>query len=252
MAGLKTCSSPPLAILSTTAVGSYPRGRLSVAAAIRRAVADQREAGLDLLTDGQVRADMLGLVLNRLPGVPRPSGRGAGAAYAVSGRLRPPPQPLLLPDYRLACSLATPAPVKAVVTGPTTLALACRAEAVSPYPHPAFAPLARDLAAIVAAEVTALVAAGAQTVQLDEPALPFSPDVTLSLALIARSLRGVPQPALHVCGDIRPIYQQLLSADVAQLSVEGSHPWRLPPFARRDLLAAGKKLVLGAISTQTT
>lgn len=239
------------ATLPTTAVGSYPRGRLSVAAAIRRAVVDQREAGLDLLTDGQVRDDMLGLVLNRLPGIRR-SLSASGTSYMVSRRLRPPGESLLLEDYRLARSLAAPAPLKAVITGPTTLAMACHPESGSPYPTQVFAPLARDLADIVAAEVAALVGSGAGVVQLDEPALPFSPDITLSLVLIGQCLRAAPVSVLHVCGDIRGIYRALLSIDVAQLSIEGSDPSHVPPLGRRDLVAAGKKLVLGSMATKTT
>ncbi len=235
----------------TTAVGSSPRGRLSVAAAIRRAVADQREAGLDLLTDGQVRADMLGLILDRLPGVRR-SLSASGTSYTVSPRLRPPDQPLLLEDYRLARSLAPPAPVKAVVTGPTTLALACHPESGSPYDGQGFAPLARDLAAIVTAEVAAFVGSGAEVVQMDEPSLRFSPDLALSLGLVAEALRGTPEPVLHVCGDVRGIYRHLLACDVAQLSLEGTNPAGFPPIGRTDLVAAGMKVVLGCVSTHTT
>lgn len=212
---------------------------------------DQHQAGVDLLTDGQVRANMLGLLLDRLPGVRRLPDPG-GRPYAVTQSLRPPQQPLLLQDYAAARELAAPMPLKAVVTGPTTLAMACHPEASSPYPSPGFAPLARDLAAIVAAEIAALVAEGAEVVQLDEPALPFSPDLPLSLALVAESLHAAAVPVLHVCGDVRAVYRHLLSADVAGLSLEGSDPSRLPPLRRADLLASGKTLVLGCVRTETT
>ena len=54
--------------LLTTAVGSYPPGDLAPKRAVQRAVEDQIAAGIDLISDGQVRTDIISLFAAGIPG----------------------------------------------------------------------------------------------------------------------------------------------------------------------------------------
>ncbi|MDD3622577.1 MAG: methionine synthase, partial [Methanofollis sp.] len=64
-------------VLPTTVVGSYPvvktgglRSLLDpLKGAVETAVADQVRAGVDIISDGQVRGDMITAFVSRLPGI---------------------------------------------------------------------------------------------------------------------------------------------------------------------------------------
>src|SRR5215208_2421089 len=102
-------------IIATT-TGSYPPlpGDISFESSIERAVSDQVKAGLDLLSDGQVRSDIAGIFATKIPGIGKRAGR-----YPVDGKIEIPEKPITLDDYMLATKLARGIPVKAHLTGPT-------------------------------------------------------------------------------------------------------------------------------------
>ncbi|MDD1664670.1 MAG: methionine synthase, partial [Methanomicrobiales archaeon] len=64
-------------VLPTTVVGSYPVVKSTslrslmdpLKSAVETAVADQLSAGIDIISDGQVRGDMITAFASRLPGV---------------------------------------------------------------------------------------------------------------------------------------------------------------------------------------
>ena len=64
-------------VLATTVVGSYPvvkgGGLMSfldpLRTAVETAVGDQLAAGIDIISDGQVRGDMIGAFASHLPGI---------------------------------------------------------------------------------------------------------------------------------------------------------------------------------------
>jgi 5-methyltetrahydropteroyltriglutamate--homocysteine methyltransferase len=138
---------------------------------VREVIAEQAAAGVELVTDGQVRwDDLLTRFAEGLDG------------FAVSGLLRffdnntyfrqpvvKGPvgrlEPIVVDEYRFAQS-ASPVPVKAVLTGPYTLAALSHDEH-----YDDLRALVRDLAAALNEEARDLVAAGATAVQFDEPAL---------------------------------------------------------------------------------
>ena len=145
-----------------------------IAQTLRRQVA----AGMDVITDGQPGwSDPITPLLAPLNGVrlgkpiSLPLGIELAARPIVEAKLRrlcSPP----LNAYRRAVPQAT-RPLKAVLTGPYTLA--CAAEiATTAYRH--VADLAVDLSMLLAQDVTALMVAGATVIQIDEPLLLARPD----------------------------------------------------------------------------
>jgi 5-methyltetrahydropteroyltriglutamate--homocysteine methyltransferase len=159
---------------------------------IREILAEQAAAGVDLVTDGQVRWDD---PLTRM---------AAGLeGFTVAGLLRffdnntyfrqpevkgavSRSEPVVVDEFRFAKENSA-APVKAVLCGPYTLA------ALSYDDHYRdLAALTRDLAAALNEEARDLAAAGATVIQFDEPALAAVPgqppgDVE-ALARVAESL----------------------------------------------------------------
>ncbi len=109
----------PGLILPTTVVGSYPvvpgRGLAGMFDPLRHAaktaVEDQLLAGIDVISDGQVRGDMIRTFTSRLPGI-----RG----QEVIGRVQSADHPITLSDTKYA--LTRHRLVKGIVTGPSTLA----------------------------------------------------------------------------------------------------------------------------------
>jgi 5-methyltetrahydropteroyltriglutamate--homocysteine methyltransferase len=175
----------------------------------REVLAEQAAAGVDLVTDGQVRwDDPLTRIAEGLEG------------FAVGGLLRffdnntyfrqPAVKgpvrreaPILVDELRFAQEHGE-RPVKAVLCGPYTLAALSRDEHYGDR-----AALLRDLAAALNAEARDLAAAGATVVQFDEPALaavPGQPPGDLeALAAVASELTegvGAPTVLCTYFGDV--------------------------------------------------
>jgi 5-methyltetrahydropteroyltriglutamate--homocysteine methyltransferase len=111
--------------LPTTVVGSYPvvkgtglRALVDpLKHAVEVAVADQIAAGIDIISDGQIRGDMIHAFTSHLPGV-----RGS----QVVGKVQPAQKPITLADTRYA--LSKHSKVKGILTGPSTLAHSLKIE----------------------------------------------------------------------------------------------------------------------------
>ena len=167
------------------------------------AVRAQERAGLDILTDGEIRresysnhfatalegvdVDKPGTALDR-SGHPNPVPR-------VVGPIRR-PHPVQVRDLEFLRSL-TDRPVKITVPGPFTMSQQAQVEH---YAGPAEAAL--DYAAAVNAEIHDLFAAGADIVQIDEPYMQARPDAARAygVAALQRALDGVTgTTAVHIC-----------------------------------------------------
>jgi 5-methyltetrahydropteroyltriglutamate--homocysteine methyltransferase len=242
-------------LLPTTVVGSYSvpewlerlkteyyQRRISAAhldeiheVAIKAAVKDQERAGIDIVSDGELRRDNdIDYFLARMPGVqiaqrakadyydyydaavtaplptgdnrPPPAGEaaqdgaGGGAAQDASGaEAAPPPAPGLglAGDFAFTRTL-TDRPVKFSFTGPFSLS---RRIAVDDRAYSDQADLVRDLARLLNHEARLLAEAGARFLQIDEPFLAGYPEqAALAVEAVNIVTDGVPATwALHVC-----------------------------------------------------
>jgi 5-methyltetrahydropteroyltriglutamate--homocysteine methyltransferase len=225
-----------MVLLPTTVVGSYSvpewlerlkteyyQRRISARhlteihdVAIKAAVKDQELAGIDIVSDGELRRDNdVDYFLARIPGVhipqraktdyfdyydaevtrPLPEGPLAGAG---AGPGAGPGAGLglgLADDFRFTRQLTT-RPVKFSFTGPFSLSRRIRDSA---YSSPG--DLVRALARRLNAEARELAAAGADFLQIDEPFLAGYPEhVELAVEAVNLVVEGVPATwALHVC-----------------------------------------------------
>src|SRR3989304_3188880 len=253
--------------MQTTAVGSYPKiPNRPRPARLRRAIArfdrgeitaeelarvedevtievigEQTEAGLDIVTDGQIRwDDDQTHIPRRLDGVEV----GGGGAHSlpntyyrqpnVSGPVRWREQ-VLVRDYEFAARHSEK-PVKALITGPYTLA------ALSTDSHYGDRRrLVLDLAQALHQEALALAAAGAPVLQVNEAAIVHNKDdAPLLHEAITTMLDGVgTRTALHTwfsdAAGILPVLNDL-PVDVIGLDfVWGPANWdalKVGPFTR--------------------
>ncbi len=237
--------------LVTTVVGSYPTDALPPRRAMQRAIEDQLAAGIELVSDGQPRGDMISVFASRIPGF----SRGADGVWEVEDALDQPEAPILATDYAFASGLVgSRAEVKGIVTGPITLALSCRVAPSAPYNHPADPSLILRLTEILGREVAALVAAGARAVQVDEPALSaaLGKEVSPELAHDAlRDLAALPRYSiLHVCGDVRGVADELLILPFAVLNFENTRIPNLTAFDADQIEFSTGVLGVGCVDSQ--
>ncbi len=223
--------------LPTTVVGSYPvvsgRGITTFLdpfrTAVRNAVEDQLTAGIDIISDGQVRGDMVKIYTSLLPGI-----RGS----EVIGPVLPAPGPITLADTRYALSRASR--VKGIITGPTTLSFALH---LSTPAYRNREELALDLAAALAREAFFLQEAGVAVIQVDEPILSTgAASLEAAKEALGTLTRDLHVPiGLHVCGDLSGVIDDLIDMPVRILDFEfAKSPENLALCRDADF---GKKMV---------
>jgi len=171
--------------------------------AVRLAVRDMERAGVDIVSDGEVRRESY---FNWLaPALTGLDLEHPGTALSRVGRPTPVPR-VVGPIGRARPALArqaaflrgeTDRAIKITLPGPFTLSVLAQNEHYPDAPS-----LALAFAAVVNEELRDLKAAGADFVQLDEPYLQAWPDKAreYGLAAIDRALEGIPGPTVvHLC-----------------------------------------------------
>jgi 5-methyltetrahydropteroyltriglutamate--homocysteine methyltransferase len=208
--------------------------------AIKAAIKDQERAGIDIVSDGELRRDNdIDYFLARIPGV-RIAQRAKADYYDYYDAEVSAPLPEddratlgLAADFEFTRAL-TERPIKFSFTGPFSLS---RRIADTAYNDPA--DLVRALARRLNAEARSLADAGATLLQIDEPFLAGYPEqAELATEAVNIVTDGVPVAwALHVCygnryarpsweGHYDFLFPAVLSAHVDQLVLE---------FARKGL-----------------
>lgn len=239
-------------MMITTVVGSYPTG-IPVQSdddarrAIEIAVQDQIKAGISIISDGQVRADMVGIFALNMRGYTHEGGR-----YRIVGRIEAPNTPATVQDYLYAKKAAGgKAVIKGIVTGPTTMAKSSVVDKSAPYKSNSDPELIYDLAYAQAAEVRALAKAGADIIQIDEPFFSVDADLETGIRAVNIVAKAVETPVMHVCGDVRPIFTRLLETNVRVLDHEFAISKNLEAMDRELIEAHGKIIGYGCIDTKS-
>jgi 5-methyltetrahydropteroyltriglutamate--homocysteine methyltransferase len=213
--------------------------------AVRVAIRDQIEAGVDVISDGEMRRlTFIRGFYTRLAGLqPLPVPRRLGplnydshCPYEVVGRLEAPQGLGIVDEFRFARAHAD-RPLRVALPGPMTLLMPLRRGG----PYATEDALLADVIAIVNREARALVEAGCGFIQIDEPNYVMGAGKHRLLragpGVMLEALRGTVQGvratiALHVCfGNAhnnsfatprryRPLYPDLLGAPVHQFVLE--------------------------------
>ncbi len=222
------------------------------------AIADQERAGLDIVTDGEIRREsysnrfataLEGLDIDNPAMVPGRAG-GENAVPRVVGPVRR-TRPVEVDDLRFLRS-RTDRTIKITLPGPFTMSQQAYNEAYDDE-----AELAMDFAAAVNEEIRDLFAAGADIVQIDEPWLQSRADKAREFALpaIDRAFAGVSgTTALHTCFGYAhvvhdrppgyPFLAELAGCAADVLAIEAAQP-RLDPAVLAPL--AEKTVIVGVL-----
>lgn len=167
------------------------------------AIRAQERAGLDILTDGEIRRESysnhLATALDGVdidnPGTALDRSGHPNPVPRITGPIRR-PHPVQVRDLEFLRA-HTDRPVKMTVPGPFTLSQQAQNDHYSDAEAAAM-----DYAAAVNAEIRDLFAAGADVVQIDEPYLQARPDAArgYGLAALNAALDGVTgTTAVHIC-----------------------------------------------------
>jgi 5-methyltetrahydropteroyltriglutamate--homocysteine methyltransferase len=255
-------------LLPTTVVGSYPQpdwlidrdklthqGPVRVRArelwrvpepwleaaqddATRLAIRDMERAGIDIITDGEIRRESYSNRLaTALSGVDLDNPaevRGRTGGSVVVPRIVGPIRRLRPVEVRDVEFLRanTDRTIKITLPGPFTMSRQAKNEFYKDEEE-----LVMDYAAAVNAEIRDLKAAGADVIQLDEPWLQARAEEARRLALpaIDKALDGIPGPtALHLCfgyayvardkPNVYAFLPELAGSKVDQISIEAAQP----------------------------
>lgn len=276
-------------LLPTTVVGSYPQpdwlvdkellssGKVPRArmAAIWRvpepfleeaqddatvvAIRDMERAGIDVITDGEIRResysnrfvtaldgiDQEPVIVTDLSGTERPVPHIVGPIRRTRG--------VEVRDMEFL-RRNTEKMAKMTLPGPFTMAKTAKDDFYGDEDN-----VVMDLAAAINEEAHALVTAGADVIQLDEPWLRFDPDGAARIAVkaINRALDGLKVPTvIHLCFGYAAMVQrpkpsgytflpQLADTIADQISIESAQP-NIDLGVLREL--APKKVILGVIN----
>jgi 5-methyltetrahydropteroyltriglutamate--homocysteine methyltransferase len=203
------------------------------------AVRDQERAGIDIVTDGEMRRESYSnRFATALEGMDNE--HPAEIPARVAGRFQIVPRvvgkirrrrPVQVRDVAFLRA-QTERPIKITIPGPFTMT-----QQLHDDHYKDEAALAMDCAAALNEEIKELFAAGADVVQLDEPFLQAQPDKARRFAIpaINRAVAGVSgTTALHLCFGYaarvaaKPsgysFLPELEAADVDQVSIESAQP----------------------------
>ena len=208
-------------------------------AATLAAIRDQERAGVDVISDGEIRresysnrvATALGGVDKERIGTHMDRTGNPAPVPLVSGPIRR-ERPIEVDDVRFLRA-NTDRTIKITLPGPFTMTQ----QAENAY-YPDDESLVMDYADAVNEEIKDLFAAGADIVQLDEPYVQARPDAARAFAVkaINRALEGVDgKTALHLCFGYAAVMKtekpsgysflpELEAAAVDQISIEAAQP----------------------------
>jgi len=202
-----------------TTIGSFPRVDKPLEAAIRDVVDLQLKYGVDVITDGEQRADMI-TYFEQIPGLSRGS-RG----LKVSGKIRPMDDSdafFKIKDYHLVLSYLDEldrreVKTKVTLTGPVTLGMTSAMGGLSEYRNVRDPQLYMDCADALLPLAGRALEIGAH-LQIDEPGISARFE---SPRFLEQLLSALPDSAidegrvsLHVCGSVGRVYKELMDLSV--------------------------------------
>jgi 5-methyltetrahydropteroyltriglutamate--homocysteine methyltransferase len=272
----------------TTVVGSYPvikNDSTSVGSliskifglndpftfAIKCAVKDQINAGIDVISDGQVRGDMIEIFANNIPGMTVDKG-----VPKIIGKIRQPNKSIGAQDLELALKTAKYVSndfknisednnsklfldqsfnenfkgIKGIITGPTTLVLSSRVEGF--YQRDKKEKIIGDMAVVLKNEAHHLQNAGATMIQIDEPFLSTGiADLGIARKAIKTVVEDLDVPvSMHVCGEIGEILTKILNFPVHIIDCEFAGRSSNLDSLKQEYTGS-KKIGFGCIDTKT-
>lgn len=189
--------------------GKYDKYEFS----IKKAIDDQLSAGIDILSDGQVRGDMVEIFVNNMYGF---EGRRVVSKVEFI-------KPITLKDIKYSSKYISEKDpkkgIKGIITGPSTLASSLRVE--NYYTDNKDENLIYDLARALNKEALS-IQSSVKMIQIDEPILSTGMyDLTIAKKAVDILTNGITVPiSMHVCGNVVKIFEELNNFNVDILDHE--------------------------------
>ncbi|HKJ69995.1 MAG TPA: methionine synthase [bacterium] len=236
--------------------------------AVDTAIRDQEDAGIDIISDGEMRrlgfftADFYGRLTGLRQVEPErrlgPAGHDQREKYEPEERFEAPDSLGLVAEYEYVRS-RTSTPVKVPCPGPFTLA----GRIVTGGVYKDRMEAAGDFAEIINAELQALVEAGAEFIQLDEPSYAVHPDAPADFVkLFNHTVKGVDaRIGLHLCfGNFvgrpvahrtyGPVFPEILDANADELAMEFANRELAELNLIKEVAGAGKTVAAGLVDVK--
>lgn len=247
-------------------VGSFPILPLAPEEAIRNIIDVQLKIGMDIISDGEQRADMINY-FEQIPGFARgPKG------LMVNSKIIPPENPsdfikvrdFLFAKNHLREKSRDNVTLKTAITGPITLGVTCATAGLRHYSGLNDTRLYSDLSGALEQIIVELLNFGS-FVQLDEPGLSagyMAPSKALSILedLFRRLSKARKMPGtlgIHICGSLESVPRLLeglleLDLDVISLAFSGTSEKQNINLLSESLFEKSeKRLGIGCIAVST-
>lgn len=221
--------------------------------AIKSSVIAQLDAGVDIISDGQVRGDMVSIFTNYIPGMKIEDGN-----TFIVGKIRNPTQEISIKDLQYSKkvmkeyyggNIPEGKGIKGIITGPNTIVHSSRINGFYKNKEDAIIDLAHSLK--VEADAIAKKVHPAY-IQLDEPFLSTGMvDMKTAREAIGIIKDGLEVPlGMHVCGILSDVFKDIASFNVDILDFEfAGNNINLGILEQNASLLANKKLGFGCVDS---
>jgi len=221
--------------------------------AIKSSVIAQLDAGVDIISDGQVRGDMVSIFTNYIPGMKIEDGN-----TFIVGKIRNPTQEISIKDLQYSKKVMNEyyggnipegKGIKGIITGPNTIVHSSRITGFYKNKEDAIIDLAHSLK--VEADAIAKKVNPAY-IQLDEPFLSTGMvDMKTAREAIGIIKDGLEVPlGMHVCGILSDVFKDIASFNVDILDFEfAGNNVNLGILEKNASLLANKKLGCGCVDS---
>jgi len=187
--------------------------------AIKEAVNCQLDAKIDVISDGQVRGDMIGSFVKYIPGF-----KYEKNSSVIVSKILPPLVEITTDDIKYAKLVleshknSENRSIKGIVTGPCTLIYSSRIEYYYKNKNKAILDLAKSLNH----ELKAIDNTNVKYIQIDEPFLSTEMvDLNVASEAINILTKNIKSPiAIHVCGNLSNVFKEIINFNVDIIDCE--------------------------------
>jgi len=232
-----------------SALGAYDPFKES----IKASVISQLDAGVDIISDGQVRGDMVSIFTQYIPGMKIEDGN-----TVIVGKIRNPTQEISIKDLQYAKkvmkdyyggNIPDGCGVKGIITGPNTIVHSSRIQSFYKNKEDAIIDLAHSLKF----EVDAIARKVHPVyIQIDEPFLSTGMvDMRTAREAIDILHDGLEVPlAMHVCGILKDAFKDIAKFNVDILDFEfAGNNVNLDVLKQNSSLISDKKIGFGCVDS---
>jgi len=228
--------------------------------AIQRAVESQLIAGIDIISDGQVRGEMVEIFTKNTPGF-----KIEENTCTITSKISKHHKSVGASDLKLAIKYMNnflknsyfsneekaKKGVKGIVTGPCTIVQSSKLGPIYKDKNTAIL----DMAYVLCDECISLEKAGAKMIQIDEPYISTGLiDMNTAKKAIDIIVEEITVPvALHSCGDVKSVFKDIIGFNIDIIDCEfAGHTVNLDVLAKYadDLKDSNKKIGLGVVDTK--